>query len=68
MDNLLTIETRYRDHEERTATVNREGWKRPHAASHPPRLVGVRLALAQWLTTLAARLAPPTHEPQITWQ
>jgi hypothetical protein len=64
MDNLLSIETRYREHSERIATVDREGWKRPQSGSHPYRLMGMRSALAKCLTSLAIRLAPITQESQ----
>lgn len=59
MDSLLGCETRYRDHYERTAAVDREGWKKPQLVSHPSRLIGIRLALATGLIAVATRVAPP---------
>ena len=59
MDNLLSIETRFRDHFERTATVDGSGWERLAPSARPDYLAGMRAALARRLIALAARLAPP---------
>jgi hypothetical protein len=59
MDNLLSIETRYRDHYAKAADIDHDGWKKPARA---PR--AYRVAIAKTLIALAARLAPPVREPE----
>lgn len=58
VDNLLSVETRFRDHYTKAAEIDRDGWKKQARA---PR--AYRVAIARTLIVLASRLAPPAHEP-----
>lgn len=58
MDYLLRAEQRYRDHYDRVAAANRDGWRQARSKPRRYRLASARVSLARILVTLAARLAP----------
>jgi len=66
MDFLLRAEHSYRDHYDRAAAVDRDGWKRVRPTPRRHRLAWVRSSLTKTLLALAARLAPAdAHLPVI---
>ncbi len=61
MDNMLAIETRYRDHLRDAAYLHEESWK----FARPAKRHSVRAAAATFLVALATLLAPqPKQETQ----
>jgi hypothetical protein len=65
MDYLLRCEQHYRDHDARTAAINREGWKKPQPMARRDRRARVRTRMAQSLIALAMRLAPPLRSARV---
>lgn len=68
MDDPLRAEHSYRNHYERAAAVDRDGWKRARSAPRRHRRAWVRASIAKALVALAAWLTPtdapmPSIEP-----
>lgn len=56
-------EIRLRDHYERTAAIDHDGWMRPQSVSRIDRLAGMRVPLAKALIALATWMAPSIATP-----
>lgn len=56
MNDLIDCEARLQRHAQKTAAVDREGWKQPQRTRQ-----SVRSVVAKALLTLAARIAPPSE-------
>jgi hypothetical protein len=57
MQNMLAVETRYREHQERMAWLNERNWQ----FERPVKRYPVRQAMAKALIALASALTPATQ-------
>jgi len=62
MENLLVMETRYREHQARVARLNGKNWQ----FERPVKRYSVRQAIAEVLVTLANALSPTTQREMRT--
>ncbi len=63
MDSLLRAEQSYRDHYDRAAAVDQDGWKRARPMPRRHRRASMRVSIAKILIALAMRLTPPGTPP-----